>query len=89
MTNRRPRTATCALRWLLTRGNEQITCDISVTPDNAFEVGVLVHRDPSRSIVTRFDRLVTALERHADVVHRLGEAGWVRAHLPADLPAAA
>jgi len=73
----------CALRWLLTRGHDKITCEIHVTPERAFEVGFFPHWDLSQAVLARFDHPTAALARHADVVRQLRDAGWTVAdHRP-------
>jgi hypothetical protein len=72
------------------RGSETLTCEIHVTPEQAFEVGFFPHWDLSRSLLERFDHPAAAFGRHAEMVQRLRDVGWtVTDHLPCDVSAAA
>ena len=82
--NLRPATTTktdadngaCALRWLLARGDERITCEITMMPDRQMEVGFFPHSNLQGAMVARFEHPTDALERHAELVCRLRDSGW-------------
>jgi hypothetical protein len=65
----------CALRWVLTRGDAAITCEIDANPDASFDVRIAA--SSRRGFVEHFDTATAALERHAEVANQLLEEGWV------------
>jgi hypothetical protein len=71
-----PAESTCVLRWLLARGDDRLTCDLSQVSDGRLQVSVFPHWNIARAIVVRLDHPIEAFERHAAVVQQLRESGW-------------
>jgi len=74
--------STRVLRWVFRRDGRAITCEIDADRTHTFEVSIVPHWDVSASVVERFDAARHAFLRHAEMVRRLRDAGWVRADGP-------
>jgi hypothetical protein len=65
------------LRWVLHRETTAITCQLDARGGECYELCVLPHWDPSSAVIEHFDDATPALLRHAEVVGRLRENGWI------------
>lgn len=70
------------LLWVFRRDSDAITCGVEVAPSGRCAVRTVPHWNPSLSVVEPFDCAVEAMQRHAEVAHRLREIGWVVDHMP-------
>jgi hypothetical protein len=65
------------VEWILQRDTKAITCQLDSRGGGSHEVCVLPHWDPSSAVIERFDAVTPALLRHAQLVSRLRDAGWM------------
>ena len=68
------------LCWMFQRRNNAVTCEVDFDARHpAYEVYVTPPRGSSGVHVERFDRAAGALQRHAQIVAQLRQAGWTLA----------
>jgi hypothetical protein len=53
-----------------------LSCEVMISGPHAADVCVLPHWDLSDAIVERYDRLPSALCRHAEIAAYFRQAGW-------------
>ena len=71
------------LLWVFRRDFDAITCGVEVSASGQCAVRTVPQWNPSLAVVEPFDCAVQALQRHAELAHRLREIGWVVAdHVP-------
>jgi hypothetical protein len=71
------------LLWVFRRDFDAITCGVEVSASGRCAVRTVPQWNPSLALVEPFDCAVEALQRHAELAHRLREIGWVVAdHVP-------
>jgi hypothetical protein len=64
------------LRWLFRRGAATLTCEVDATARHRFDVCIVPHWNVAASSIERFDTLIAALERHAEIANHLRQKGW-------------
>jgi hypothetical protein len=65
------------LRWVFLRGTKAVTCEVRTCGKQTYDVCVVPHWDVSSSAIETFDRLASALRRHAEIACYFRETGWV------------
>lgn len=64
------------LRWQFRMRNRLLTCGITKSGPDGFNVVTLPHWDVKGGIVETFSSSASALQRHAAIAERLRSAGW-------------
>ena len=65
------------LRWVLTRGDYAVTCQINPTNGRrGYEVCVVPHWNVSETSIEVVTTPAQALQRHAEIAMRMRDAGW-------------
>src|SRR5947207_4664367 len=63
--------------WMFQRGSDAATCEVDFDPRrSSYEVYVTPPRGSSDTLVERFDRASSALQRHAEIASMLRQSGW-------------
>jgi hypothetical protein len=65
-------------RWTFHRRGRMITCEITVSGADSFEVCLITHWNAAFSVIEVYDTPDSALIRHEELVAALRSAGWVR-----------
>ena len=64
------------LRWIFTRNDAALTCELDANAAGGYDVCVVPHWDVSSAAIERFDAAAAALQRHAELARYLLDTGW-------------